>query len=240
MDIVIDDLVELTNGFSCAQIENLLNEAMLHALQHHREQFGRDDIDVVINKILSGWTPNEMELTDDFITQIAIHEMGHVIVGLHSQYHTNVSKVVLNLHSPQSPAYTVFEKSKNQNMHTKAELLEHLIILLAGRIAEDVFYGDTTSTGAIHDFEEAYSLAQRMIMVYGMGKYVIYPRNSPSYMKMIDDEIYQLIQKSYRKAEAIIRHSKSFILEGSRLLKEKGILRYEELLSLLATSHLRT
>jgi cell division protease FtsH len=109
--IGLDELVEVTDGLSGAQIENLLNEAMLNALRYNKTEFCFKDFDFVINKMMAGWQPNDHEFTTDIIDHIAIHEMGHTVVGLLSKHHSKVSKVVINLSSPKSPGYTVFEGS---------------------------------------------------------------------------------------------------------------------------------
>jgi cell division protease FtsH len=111
------------------------------------------------------------------------------------------------------------------------------MILLAGRIAEEIFYGVSVTTGAINDFEEAYKLADKMITYYGLGERVIYPSNSERYKEMIDDEISTLIEDAYKYAEFIIQNSKDFILEGAELLKEKKCIKVEELIELMNTKY---
>jgi len=235
-NVVEEDLVDLTAGFSGAQIENILNEAMLNALRYGREHISNQDIDIVYNKMLAGWQPVDHQFTDDIIDHITIHELGHAIVGLFSKHHAKVSKVVINLSSPTSPAYTVFETA-NSNIYTREALFEHLMILLSGRIAEEVFYGVSVTTGAINDFEEAIKLADRMITYYGLGERVIYPSNSETYKEMIDDEISTLIEDAYKYAEFIIQNSKDFILEGAELLKEKKTIKADELIELMNTKY---
>ena len=238
-DITInnDDLVEITNGFSAAQIENLLNEAMLHALRENREQFTQDDIDVVYNKVLVGWQPSEHIFTDEMLDKICIHEMGHAIVGLMSHNHSNVKKVIINLSSPNSPGYTLFEKS-NTNIYNRDTLFEHLMILLGGRIAEELFYGHLgVSTGAISDFEEALTLANKMITYYGMGDMAIYPSHSEKYKELIDNEITKLLQDAYAYSYGIINESKDFIYETALLLKKNRMLTANELMELVETKY---
>ena len=220
----IPDLVDLTKGLSGAQIENLVNEAMLNALRCDRMEMTHIDIDNIMNKMMVGWQPTEHQFTSNIIDSIAIHEMGHVILGLLSKHHSKVSKVTINLSSPKSPAYTVFESSIS-NIYTREGLFEHLMILLSGRIAEEVFYGVSVTTGAINDFEEALKLAEKMIVYYGMGKNIIYPRNSEKYKQMIDDEVLTLINSAYSYAEFIIRNSKDFIQETAEMLKRDKIIR---------------
>lgn len=230
--VFVDTLVEITAGFSCAQIENLLNEAMLNALRNGRTVFSNADLDVVYNKMLAGWQPSEHDFTSDIIDHIAIHELGHTIVGLICKHHSKVTKVVINLSSPTSPAYTIFETA-NSNIYTREALFEHLMILLSGRIAEEAFYGVSVTTGAINDFEEALKLAEKMIVYYGLGEKLIYPVNSEKYKEIIDNEITNLIQNAYGYAEFIVHNSKDFILEGAELLKKEKSINADELIDLL-------
>jgi cell division protease FtsH len=234
--VIIDDIVEITNGLSGAQIENLVNEAMLNALRYNRTEFTNDDLEVVMNKMMVGWQPNEHQFTKSIVDQIAIHELGHAVVGLLSKHHSKMTKVVINLSAPKSPAYTVFESS-NSDILTREALFEHLMILLAGRIAEEVFYGISVSTGAINDFEEALKLAERMICYYGMGKNLIYPSNSDKYKEIIDTEVSELIQDAYGYAEFLVRNSKDFIQEGAELLKQNKIVKAETLVELINTKY---
>jgi cell division protease FtsH len=235
-DVLDEQLVDITSGFSGAQIENILNEAMLNALRCGREEFSYEDVDVVFNKMLAGWQPTDHKFTNDIIDHIAIHEMGHAIVGIFSKHHSKMSKVVINLSSPTSPAYTVFENS-NSNIYTREALFEHLMILLSGRVAEEVFYGVSVTTGAINDFEEAYKLADKMITYYGLGEHIIYPSKSETYKEKIDNEISELIEDAYRYAEIIIDTSRELIHESAELLKEKKTVKADELIELMNTKY---
>ena len=230
------ELVEMTEGFSGAQIENLLNEAMLNALRVGREEFSREDLDVVCNKMLVGWQPTEHEFSTDIIDHIAIHEMGHAIVGLLSKHHSKVTKVIINLSAPSSPGYTVFESSST-NIYTRESLFEHLMILLGGRIAEEQFWGVSVTTGAINDFEEVLKLAHKMITYYGMGDHIVYPNGSEKYKEMVDDEIATLIKDAYKFSTFIIERSKDFIFESAEMLKENKTVKIEELTELLKTKY---
>jgi cell division protease FtsH len=226
--IIIDDLVDLTSGLSGAEIENVLNEAMLNALRENRDRITQGDLDTVMNKLLVGWQPSEHQFTDDIIDHIAIHEMGHAVMGMMSKHHSKITKVVINLSAPNSPGYTVFETSVS-NIYTREALFEHLMILLSGRIAEEVFYDVSVTTGAINDFEEALKLAEKMIMYYGLGKHVIYPVNSEKYKQMVDDEVHVLINDAYTYADFIVRNAKDFIYETAEILKRDKIIRVDEL-----------
>jgi cell division protease FtsH len=230
--ISISDLVDMTAGLSGAQIENLMNEAMINALRCDREIVSSDDIDLIMNKMMVGWQPIEHQFTSDMIDHIAIHELGHAIVGLLSQHHARMTKIVINLSAPKSPAYTVFEPTTTP-LYTREALSEHLMILLGGRIAEEVFYNVSVTTGAINDFEEALKLAEKMVVYYGMGKQLIYPSGSEKYKELIDTEVSELIHSAYDRSRFIIENSKDFILEAVELLKRDNVVNVEALEQLI-------
>ena len=230
--INIKDLVDITLGLSGAQIENLLNEAMLNALRYNREKMSNTDIDTIMNKMMAGWQPNDHQFTSDIIDHIAIHEMGHAVIGMLAKHHSKMTKVIINLSSPKSPAYTVFEGSTS-SIYTREALFEHLAILLAGRIAEEVFYDVSVTTGAINDFEEAFKLAEKMIVYYGMGKKIIYPSLSETYKEKIDNEVFNLINDAYAYSEFIIKNSKDLIYDAAQILKKEKLLTYETLIELI-------
>jgi len=226
--ISLSDLVDMTAGLSGAQIENIMNEAMINALRYGREIISSDDIELIMNKMMVGWQPIQHQFTNDMIDQIAIHEMGHAVLGLLSKHHSKMTKVVINLSAPKSPAYTVFEPQSTP-LYKREALFEHLTILLGGRIAEEVFYNVSITTGAINDFEEALKLAEKMVLYYGMGKNIIYPSNSEKYKTLIDDEVTKLIHAAYDEAKFVIENSKDFILEAVELLKRDNIIRSDVL-----------
>jgi cell division protease FtsH len=230
--VKIEDLVELSMGLSGAQLENLLNEAMLYAIRDNRFVFTQTDIEMVINRILVGWQPTEHKFTTNMLEQIAIHEMGHAIVGLLAKHHSKMTKVVINLSSPQTPGYTVFEGSTT-SLYTREALFEHLMILLAGRIAEEVFYNVSVTTGAINDFEEAFKLAEKMVVYYGMGRNLIYPSLSEKYKERIDHEVVHLIQDAYSISSFILKNCKEVIRECAQILNKDKILRSEQILELV-------
>jgi len=230
--INVKDLVDMTAGLSGAQIENILNEAMLNALRHNRVLMEYRDIDAIIGKMMVGWQPTEHQFSNDIIERIAIHEMGHAIVGFLSKHHSKVTKVIINLSSPNSPGYTMFETSTS-NIYTRESLFEHLMILLAGRIAEETFYDVSVTTGAINDFEEAFKLAEKMIIYYGMGKNIIYPNSSDKYKELIDSEVIRLINDAYAMARILVNKSKDLIHECADILQRDKLLKIDRLTEII-------
>ena len=238
-DVFLETLVEMTGGFSGAQIENLLNEAMLHALRENREIITAEDLEYITNRILAGWQSTESKYSDDIIQRIVIHEMGHAVVGFFSEAHPRLSKISLNLWSPKTPGYTIFESNdENVNIYTKEGLLSHLMVLLWGRIAEELFFGFSVTTGARKDLDEAYKLAQNMIIQYGMGKQNIYPDLSDQSKFLIDQEVNILLVRANDAALEIITKSRDFILECSGLLKESHILKSEQMVEIVRKKYL--
>jgi cell division protease FtsH len=241
--VVIDELVELTEGLSCAQIENLLNEAMLYALRNMKVkdenniQFTYSDIDIILNKMIGGWQSNEHEFSSDMIDRIAVHEMGHAILGYLSRHHSKLRKVVLNLSSPKTPGYTIFDRSPS-GIHLKDSLFEHLIILLGGRIAEEIIYNTSVTTGAINDFEEALKLAEQMIVEYGMGdsENILHPNMSDKYKELIDNEVSELINYAYLLGRIVLENCKDIIIESTKVLKKNRKLFPSDLEKIFKTS----
>ena len=227
--VKLDDLIEMTENFSGAQIENLLNEAMLNALKMNKTEFNNDDLEIVMNKIISGYQPTKHDFTSDMILHIAIHEIGHAIVGVYSKHHSKVSKVVINLSSPKSPGYTLFKTGENNMLLTREILFEHLMILLSGRVAEEAFYNISVTTGAKADFKEALEMAYEMVMHYGMGSELVYPRNSEKYKQIIDDDVLRLMKKAYSYSKKIISMNKDLVYELSLTLQREKVLKIEDI-----------
>jgi cell division protease FtsH len=222
-------LLEKTQGFSGAQIENFINEAMLYALRNNREEILLSDLDYVLNRILTGSQSTENIVSEDILYRISIHEMGHALVGMLSD-HNKLIKVALNLWSPKSPGYTLFETSDEMSIYTKEKLMSHLMVLYGGRIAEEVFFNNSITTGASHDLEEARKLAEQMIMRYGMGKSSIYPYSSDKYKEAIDNEINSLLKLAYKKAKRIVINEKDTISDCANILMQDHTLSYDVIL----------
>jgi cell division protease FtsH len=165
--------------------------------------------------------------SDDLLYQIAIHELGHAIVGILSPDYNKLIKVSLNIWSPKTPGYTLFQVKENELLNSKKKLVSHLAVLLAGRIAEEEFFGEAITTGASKDLEEVKKLAYSMIVDYGMGSKIMYPIQSDVSKETIDKEVGELVEKAYNKAKLIIVNSRPLIDECSRLLVEEKIVNAE-------------
>jgi cell division protease FtsH len=216
--INIENLIEMTNGFSCAQIENFLNEAMLFALRNNREIITQNDLEIISNRILVGWQSTENILSEEMLYQVAIHEMGHALIGLFTNY-KKLLKVTINLWSPKSLGFTLFEPSEDDTkLQLKDKLICELMVLLGGRIAEEIFFENKISSGASQDIEQAKKITENMIIKLGMGKKMILPYASEKYKEQIDKEIEDLINEAYHNAKVILLNSKPLLDECAKLL----------------------
>ena len=226
--INVAQLVEMTSGNSGAEIENLLNEAMLAALRDNRVIIENKDLEYVMARAVAGFQATQNLFSEEMKMQIAIHELGHALTGFLLPKHARLSKVHLNMWSPKSPGYTIFETEDiDSNIFTRERLFSHLVVLLGGRIAEEVFYHRSVTTGASKDFQEALKLAQEMIVNYGMGSKPIMPYSSDRYKTLIDDEVQNLLLQAHEHARRIIVDSKPLAEELALQLVKDGLLTRE-------------
>jgi cell division protease FtsH len=216
-NVDIEKIVEITNGFSGAEIENLLNEAMLLALRENREKIDKQDIESIANRILTGWQINENKLSHEMITQIAIHEIGHALISIFTKYR-KIIKVSINLWSPKALGFTLFDESINNGISTKESLIKEVMVLLGGRVAEEIFYNDKISSGAVDDFHRVKNIIQKMVLEYGMGTTLFLPYNSDKYREKIDNEIENIFNEAYDNTKYLLTNSKQLIKDCANLL----------------------
>ena len=210
--ITMDYLVELTNGFSGAQIENLLNEAMLYVLRENRYQIEKTDINIIANRILVGFQSTKNQLSEEVIYQVAVHEIGHALIGLFSK-HRKLIKITINLFSPKTLGFTLFEPASN-TIQTKEQLINEIMVLLGGRIAEEIIFKNMNiSSGASHDIQEVKKIAEQMIVHLGMGDKIII-----SNQNKINDEIDNIILLAYDRAKIILSNTEPLIKDAAKLL----------------------
>jgi cell division protease FtsH len=222
--ITVEDLVHKTNGLSGAQIENLLNEAMLGALRNNQEIISSELIEDNLIKVHVGYQSSPHKFSKETIKKIAIHEVGHAIVGLLSKNYNKLVKVSINLWSPKSPGLTQFDPVSDDILSDKNKLITQLAVSLGGRIAEEIFYGESITTGAVSDLDMVKNLAYEMVYKLGMGETLIHIGTSDKSKELIDLEVTKLINIAYAQAKDIIIQSKKLIEELADILAEENIL----------------
>lgn len=225
LNATTDDIVSLTAGLNGAQIENLLNEASLHGIRNSILPIDYQILEDTRNKLLLGYSIGKKNISADALKRIAIHEIGHLLLALDSDHFEKPSKVTIESSAFASLGYTVFEKTDvDQGIFLREYLNDHLKILLGGRVAEETIYGNSVSSGAFSDLETAFNVARKMIMEYGMGKNIIYPHFSETYKKIIDQQIHELINKSYIDTKKFLIENRERLLSLSEKLMEKKTL----------------
>jgi cell division protease FtsH len=172
--INIDLIAELTNGFSGAQIKNLLNEAAILAAREGKTVITESNILLSLDKLLVGIAKRIDTRDEDARRRVAIHETGHALLAALFDQYFELKKVTIQSTYNGAGGYTIFNEHGNivdSGLYTKDLLMKRLVISLGGKAAENLFYGDMqVSVGAVQDLKQANSLAQRMIGNYGMGE----------------------------------------------------------------------
>ena len=112
------------------------------------------------------------------------------------------------------------------------------MVLLAGRIAEEIFYGNSITSGASKDIEEAYRLAETMILKFGMGKKTVYAHSSDSSKEFIDRDIERIIESAYQTAYVIVSESIEIIRTCSKELVSSKLLLPDQILKVLHQHHI--
>lgn len=222
----INHLVDLTNGYSGAQIENLLNEAMLYALRQNREMMTIHDIELTSNRILVGFQSTDNIVTPEILAQVATHEIGHALIGMFTKY-KKLIKVTINLSSPTSLGFTLFEPNETQLL-TRQNMIHEIMTLLGGRVAEELLF-NTLTTGATHDFSQAKKFAEKMIIDYGMGKKPIIPHGSEKFKEILDNEIDDIIVEAYYSTKALLQKIEPLLKDCSDTLVKEQVLKEDDI-----------
>jgi cell division protease FtsH len=187
----------------------------------------RQDLELIANRIHTGFQPSEKKITESQLYQIAIHEMGHAFTALLTKY-KKVVKVSINLFSPQCLGFTLFETSQSV-VTTKQELMCELMVLLGGRIAEEIFCIGGMTTSASRDLEYTKKIAEQMVVTYGMGDKIVYPQGSDEYKQLIDREIDNLVAQAYDRTKTLLMTIQPLIKDSAEVLVKKREVKIDEL-----------
>ena len=227
-----------TPGFTGADLANIVNEAALNAARYNKKVVTMSDFEIAKDKVLMGAERKSMVLSDAEKKLTAYHEAGHTLVGLKVPSADPVHKVSI---IPRGMALGVTQQlpEGDRYSHTKEYILSQIAILMGGRIAEEIYFGDDhVTTGASNDIERATELARSMVCEYGMselgpltfgkkdeqiflGREINQHRDySEDTAIKIDQEVKKIIAKQYDLAKSIITENADAMVRLSETLLE--------------------
>jgi len=167
-NVRLADVARRTPGYSGADLENLLNEAALLAARENRTQIDMPDVDEASDRVIMGPARKSKVISARARKTLAYHEAGHVVAGLKIGKATIVQKVTI-IPRGNAGGYAMMLPEDETMLQSKSELLDRVSGLLAGRVAEELTFGEIT-TGASHDFQVATRIARAMVTEFGMSK----------------------------------------------------------------------
>lgn len=240
-DVDLRTIAQTTQGFTGADLENLLNEAALLAARNNRMSITEKDIEEATMKVIAGPEKKSRIVTEHDRKVTAYHEAGHAVAAYNLPTQDKVHQVTI-IQRGMAAGLTVTRPS-NDDMHvSRNQMRENIIMLLGGRVAEEVFLDDIC-TGASNDIERATNTARNMVTKYGfssklgtvvygsdndevfLGKDYGHTRNySEAVAAQIDEEVKSIIEKAYSDCKAIIQeNSEKMHILANYLLKHEKI-----------------
>jgi cell division protease FtsH len=167
-DVSLVQLANRTAGFSGADLANLLNEAAILATRYKKSTITKNEVNEAADRIIGGIAGTTMEDSKNK-KLIAYHEVGHAIVGSVLENHDEVEKITL-IPRGGAKGLTWFTPEEDQMLLSRSQLLARIITTLAGRVTEQVVFGDTeVTTGASNDIQQVTNIARQMVTRYGMS-----------------------------------------------------------------------
>ena len=239
-DLDRDFLAKQTPGFSGADIANVCNEAALIAARHNKEFVGKEDFLAAVDRIIGGLERKNKVISPEEKKTIAYHEAGHATVSWILPHANPLVKVTI---IPRGKALgAAWYLPEERQITTREQMMEEIASLLAGRIAEEKFFGHL-STGALNDLERVTKMCYAMVAYYGMSEEVgsmsYYDSTGQSDMaftkpysertaQQIDDEVRALIAKARAMAEKVIDEHRDGLVELAELLLEREVVFTED------------
>jgi len=167
-DVSLVNLANRTPGFSGADLANLLNESAILATRYKKKVISKNEVDEAADRIIGGIAGTTMENKKNK-KLIAYHEVGHAIVGSVLRNHDEVEKITL-IPRGGAKGLTWFTPNEEQTLLSRSQLLARIITTLAGRVTEQVVFGDPeVTTGASNDLQQVTNIARQMVTRYGMS-----------------------------------------------------------------------
>ena len=167
-DVSLVQLANRTPGFSGADLANLLNESAILATRYKKTTITKNEVNEAADRIIGGIAGSTMEDTKNK-KLIAYHEVGHAIVGSVLENHDEVEKITL-IPRGGAKGLTWFTPEEDQMLLSRSQLLARIITTLAGRVTEQIIFGDPEiTTGASNDLQQVTNIARQMVTRYGMS-----------------------------------------------------------------------
>lgn len=238
-DVDLKQVAQTTAGFTGADLENLLNEAAIHAAKENREYITQDDIKKSFVKVGIGAEKKSRIISDKEKRITAYHESGHALLFHLLPDVGPVYTVSIIPTGVGAAGYTMPLPERDEMFNTKGRMLQEIIVDLGGRVAEELVFDDIT-TGASQDIKQATKLAREMVTKYGMseniglicyadddeevfiGRDLAHTKSySEGIASAIDAEVKSIIDDAYEKAKKMIDEHRDILDKCASLLLEK-------------------
>jgi cell division protease FtsH len=243
-EVDLAKVAALTPGFAGADLANLVNEAALLAARQNKRSVGMIEFQDAIDRIIGGLEKKNRMMNEKEKKTVAYHESGHALVAMSVPTADPVNKVTIIPRGIAALGYTQQLPTEDRYLMTKEELLDRLSVLLGGRVAEEIIFGDI-STGAQNDLQRATDIARSMVAEYGMSEklgLVTYTRDkrplfleggmaSPSReysdetARAIDAEVSRLMKEAHDRVRKILNDEREHLeLLAQTLLTKETVL----------------
>ncbi len=251
-DVDLLQIAQTTAGFTGAELESLLNEAAILAAKDNRMYIRQQDIRSAFIKVGIGMEKKSRVISDKEKRITAYHETGHAILFHVLPDMEPVYTISIIPTGMGAAGYTMPLPEKDDMFETRGKMLQHIMVCLGGRIAEELIFEDIT-TGASQDIKQATALAKAMITRYGMSKklgLIAYENDSDEVFigrdlghtkgfseataAAIDEEMRQIISDCYEKARAIVMEHENVLHRCAGVLLEKEKIGRDEFETLFA------
>ena len=249
-EVQLEVLAKSTGGFSPADLENLLNEGALLAARRQSKVITMEDLSEAMIKVIAGPEKKSRVISDREKKITAYHEAGHAVASHFLETHDPVHQISI-IQRGRAGGYTLSLPTEDKHYSTKKEMLDEIVSLLGGRVAEALVLGDI-STGASNDISRATDIARKMITKYGMSEKlgpIVYGSehdsvflgrdftSTPNYPDAvaaeIDQEIRAVIDEAYAHCEAILKEHGDKLEAVSLFLLEHEKMEADEFLRVM-------
>jgi cell division protease FtsH len=253
-DVDLRKIAALTPGFVGADLANLINEAALLAARKNKETVDSAEFDEAVDRVVGGLEKKNRVMNPKEKEIVAFHESGHAIVAESVKYADPVNKISIIPRGIGALGYTQQRPTEDRYLMTRSELLDRLAVLLGGRVAEELVFGEI-STGAQNDLQRATDIARSMVAEYGMSDLLgpvtyEHPRQpmflpetytpaktySETRATQIDEEISRVMDEAHERVRGILSERRKVLDDLARLLSQKEMVQGEELRKMLAES----